>query len=76
MPTQPKAIPKVSPMIGTSVDEYIAQKLTVEQAEIVNALRQLVRAAAPKSSEQIKWAQRRRAAVLCLSPRGFRPSRL
>ncbi len=57
MPTQPKAMPKVSPTIGTSVDEYIAQKLTVEQAEIVNALRQLVRATAPKSSEQIKWAQ-------------------
>ena len=57
MPAQARPLPKVSPMKSTSVDDYVAQKLTAEQAAIVNALRQLVRAAAPKSTESIKWAQ-------------------
>jgi hypothetical protein len=47
---------KVSPLKGTSVDEYVA-KLPAAQAEIVTALRQLIKAAAPKSTEAVKWAQ-------------------
>ena len=57
MPTPARSVPKVSPMKGTAVDDYVAAKLTAEQAAIVNALRQLVRAVAPKSTESIKWAQ-------------------
>jgi hypothetical protein len=39
-----------------SVDEYVAD-LQAWQAEIVTALRKLIREAAPNASEAIKWAQ-------------------
>jgi hypothetical protein len=39
-----------------TVDEYV-NGLRPEQAEIVAALRDLVRGAAPKATESIKWAQ-------------------
>jgi hypothetical protein len=39
-----------------TVDAYIAS-LPADQAEIVAALRALVRKAAPKATEAIKWAQ-------------------
>ena len=48
---------KVSPLKGVAVDEYVAKKLTPAQAEIVNALRQLIRAAAPTATESLKWGQ-------------------
>ena len=56
MPTQPRAVAKVSPLKGMDVDAYVA-KLTPAQAEIVSKLRQIVKAAAPKAAESIKWAQ-------------------
>jgi hypothetical protein len=43
-------------MPAKTVDEYVAS-LPASQAEIVQALRQIVRAAAPQASEAIKWAQ-------------------
>ncbi len=57
MPTQPRAVPKVSALKGTSVDDYVAKKLNAEQAAIVAELRAIVRKAAPKSTEAVKWAQ-------------------
>ncbi len=39
-----------------TVDEYV-RALPAEQAEIVSALRRLVRSAAPKAVETVKWAQ-------------------
>ena len=57
MLTSPRSVPKVSPLKGVSVDEYVAQKLNAEQAAIVAALRAIVRKAAPKSTEVVKWAQ-------------------
>ena len=43
-------------MTEKTVDAYI-QSLPADKGEIVTALRALVRAAAPKASESIKWAQ-------------------
>ena len=57
MPTTPRMTAKVSPLKGVAVDEFVAKKLTAGQAEIVNSLRQLIRAAAPKASESLKWGQ-------------------
>jgi hypothetical protein len=45
-----------SPASTKTVDAYIAG-LAPAQAEIVTALRQLVREAAPEAVEAIKWAQ-------------------
>ena len=57
MPTPARMTAKVSPLKGVAVDEYVAKKLTPGQAEIVNALRQLIRAAAPAATESLKWGQ-------------------
>lgn len=43
-------------MPARTVDEYV-RALPAEQAEIVSALRALVRSAAPKAVETVKWAQ-------------------
>lgn len=43
-------------MPARTVDEYV-HALPAEQAEIVSALRHLVRSAAPKAVETVKWAQ-------------------
>ena len=43
-------------MKAKTVDEYI-RSLESEPGEIVAALRQIVRAAAPQAKESIKWAQ-------------------
>jgi hypothetical protein len=57
MPTTPRMTAKVSPLKGVAVDDYVANKLNADQAEIVNSLREIVRAAAPKATESIKWGQ-------------------
>jgi hypothetical protein len=57
MPTTPRMTAKVSPLKGVAVDDYVANKLNADQAEIVNSLREIVRAAAPKAAESIKWGQ-------------------
>ncbi len=57
MPASPRTTAKVSPLQGVAVDEYVRTKLKPDQAAIVNALRQLVRAAAPATSESLKWGQ-------------------
>jgi hypothetical protein len=57
MPTTPRMTAKVSPLKGVAVDDYVANKLNADQAEIVNSLRVIVRAAAPKAAESIKWGQ-------------------
>jgi hypothetical protein len=56
--TEPKAraVPKKSPVAGTSVDDYVA-KLDGAQAEVIRALRQIIREIAPDAKESIKWAQ-------------------
>jgi hypothetical protein len=51
-----KKVARVSPRREDSVDDYIAG-LEGWQAEVVAALRALVRAAAPKATEAIKWGQ-------------------
>ena len=56
MASERKAVPKVSPLKGSSVDDYIAT-LRPDQAAIVSALRALIHAAAPSASEAIKWSQ-------------------
>jgi len=43
-------------MAAKTVDEYVAG-LEGWQAEAITAIRQIVREAAPKASESIKWAQ-------------------
>lgn len=43
-------------MPARTVDEYV-RGLPADQAEIVSALRDLVRGAAPRASEVFKWAQ-------------------
>jgi hypothetical protein len=43
-------------MKATTVDEYVAS-LEEWQAEVVSALRTLIRQAAPQVQESIKWAQ-------------------
>ena len=43
-------------MAAKTVGEYVAG-LGKEQAEIISALRQIVRSAAPKAKESVKWAQ-------------------
>jgi len=57
MTTPTRMTAKVSPLKGVAVDEYVAKKLTADQAEIVTALRQLIRAAAPAATESLKWGQ-------------------
>lgn len=57
MPASTRMTAKVSPLQGVAVDEFVAKKLTAGQAEIVNALRQIMRAAAPKATESLKWGQ-------------------
>ena len=57
MPAPTRMTARVSPLKGVAVDEYVAKKLTPGQAEIVNALRQLIRAAAPAATESLKWGQ-------------------
>ena len=57
MPATPRNTAKVSPLKGVAVDEYVAKKLTADQADIVGALRQIIRAAAPKATESLKWGQ-------------------
>lgn len=56
--TAPKAkvVPSKSPLAGTSVDDYVA-KLDGAQAEVIRALRQIIREIAPGAKESIKWAQ-------------------
>ena len=43
-------------MAAKSVDEYAAS-FPGWQAEAINSIRQIIREAAPKASESIKWAQ-------------------
>lgn len=54
--TARREVPKVSPLRGTSVDDY-QKKLAKWQREVVAELRQLVKSAAPSAEESIKWGQ-------------------
>jgi hypothetical protein len=57
MGMKPRAAPKVSNGHGDkSVEAYVAG-LGEWQAEVVNDVRGLIRAAAPRATESIKWAQ-------------------
>lgn len=51
-----RAVPKVSPLRGTSVTDWVA-RLPKEQTAIVETLLTLAKSAAPDASIVIKWAQ-------------------
>lgn len=48
--------PKVSPLRGSSVDDYV-RALSGWQAQVVRSIREIVASAAPGSSEAMKWGQ-------------------
>lgn len=51
-----RAVAKVSPVKGSSVDAWIAAKAS-DKADIVRALMTVVNGAAPKATVAIKWAR-------------------
>ncbi len=56
MKAKTKAAAKTSTGSGKTVDGYVAS-LEGWQAEVVSELRRIVREAAPRATESIKWAQ-------------------
>ncbi len=55
-PPARKPTPKVSPLAGKAVEAYLA-KIDPDMATLVQALRPLIKAAAPEAAEVVKWAQ-------------------
>lgn len=55
-PAAPRAVPAVSPLRGSTVEEYLAG-LDASQAALVSALCALVKEGAPEATVSIKWAQ-------------------
>jgi hypothetical protein len=58
-PTRPvkRATPKVSPLRGMAVDDWVKEKTTGWQATIVRRLLAIARNAAPEATLAIKWGQ-------------------
>lgn len=54
---KPRMTAKVSPLRGTSVDDWAKQKLTTEQQQILAVLLELIAEEAADAEHVIKWAQ-------------------
>ncbi|MEO6061482.1 MAG: DUF1801 domain-containing protein [Thermoflexales bacterium] len=55
-PAAKRTTPKVSPLAGKAVEAYLA-KIDPGMAALIQALRPLIKAAAPEAVEVVKWAQ-------------------
>ena len=55
-PAARRTTPKVSPLAGQAVEAYLA-KIDPGMAAIIQALRSLIKTAAPEAAEVVKWAQ-------------------
>lgn len=53
----PRRTPKVSPLRGMPVDDWVKAKARGEQLDIVRSLLILARKVAPKATISIKWGQ-------------------
>ena len=56
-PAKKATVAKTSPLKGMNVDAWVKAKVSGWQAEMVERLLRLARAAAPEASVTIKWAQ-------------------
>lgn len=53
----PKRTPKISPLRGMPVDDWVKAKVRDEQLDIVRSLLTMARKVAPKATISIKWGQ-------------------
>lgn len=52
-----RMVAKVSPLRGTSVDDYIAGRMTGWQAEVAREIVELFASVAPEAKPVVKWSQ-------------------